>query len=83
MSKRHTQEGGSMTNTDATKHAIVVQNGDDFLNEPPTRPEHGSRWGDWVLNLEPEDNPSLDYVGKWYRHNPYWIVYRSCRRRRG
>jgi hypothetical protein len=35
--------------------------------------QHGSRWGDWVLNLEPGDNPSLDYVGRWYRHNPYWI----------
>ena len=34
---------------------------------------NGDRWGDWVLNLEPTDNPSLDYVGKYYRNNPYWI----------
>ena len=56
-----------------SKPAIVVQNGDDFLNTPRIRPVHGSRWGDWVLNLEPKDNPSLDYVGRWYRNNPYWI----------
>ncbi len=31
--------------------------------------KHGDRWGDWVLNLEPADNPSLDYVGRY----PYWI----------
>jgi hypothetical protein len=35
--------------------------------------KNGDRWGDWVLNFEPRDNPSLDYVGKWYRNDPYWI----------
>jgi hypothetical protein len=35
--------------------------------------KNGERWGDWVLNLEPADNPSLDYVGGFYRNNPYWI----------
>jgi hypothetical protein len=50
-----------------------VISGDDLLNMPRTKPAHGDRWGDWMLNLEPADNPSLDYVGKWYRHNPYQI----------
>src|SRR5216684_3236584 len=35
--------------------------------------KHGDRWGDWVLNLEPADYPSLDYVGRCCRDNPYWI----------
>jgi len=47
------------------------------FSEIPTTQErvvkHGDKWGDWVLNLEPKDNPSLDYVGTYYQHNPYWI----------
>jgi hypothetical protein len=78
-----------MTNTIATEHDFrarqqqlsrewrngrSVISGDDLLNMPRTKPMHGDRWGDWVLNLEPANNPSLDYVGKWYRNNPYQIL---------
>jgi hypothetical protein len=50
---------------------FVVVSGDDFIKEDLS--DKQDRWGDWVLNLEPADNPSLDYVGGGYRTNPYWI----------
>jgi hypothetical protein len=45
----------------------------------PNRPAHGHRWGDWVLNLEPASNPSLDYVGKWYANDPYEVCLSQLR----
>lgn len=52
---------------------FVVVSGDSFMQEKIPPRAKKNRWGDWVLNLEPADNPSLDYVGGGYRTNPYRI----------
>ena len=45
----------------------------DLEKVPAAGSKHGCRWGNWILNLIPANNPSLDYIGNGYRNNPYWI----------